>query len=61
MKIVTIGDKIVEKIVESSIGVLFWNQKILGPSQPMEATINVSEDKKKCKVPNIQERKTVFR
>ena len=39
MTIVTIGDKIVEKIFESSNGVLFSNQwKNSGPFQPMEAT-----------------------
>ena len=37
-KIVTIGDKIVERVFESSNWVFFsWNQNILGPSQPMEA------------------------
>ena len=39
MTIVTIGDKIVERIFESSDGALFWNQwKNSGPCQPMEAT-----------------------
>ena len=40
-------------------------EKILGPCQPMDMQpnykINVREDKKKCTVPNIQERKKLIR
>ena len=60
MTIVTIGDKIVEKMFESSNRVLFSNHWKNSNSKfqiPMEA----NEDKNKCKLPNIQERKKLIR
>ena len=62
MTIVTISDKIVERIFESSNGVLFWNHwKNSGPLPTNGCNrmikLMLVKTKKNCTVPNIQERK----
>ena len=66
MTIVTIGDKIVERIFESSNGALFWSQwKNSGPLPANGGNriikLMLVKTKKKCKVPNMQERKKLIR
>ena len=63
--IVTIGNKFVERIFDSSNGALFWNHwKNSGPLPTNGGNLIIKLmllKTKKCKVPNIQERKKLFR